>query len=236
MIRDVVDFRIFYETSLGHVTKRMIRRQLKLLWPNIKGQTVLGIGYAPPYLKPFQEEARSLIAMMPAAQGAIAWPEGNKNVVLLGNEEHLPFANQSIDRVLLVHSLEHVENSKTFLREVWRILRAEGELICIVPNRRGLWTRFKKTPFGIGRPYSGHQLLTNLRQNLFIPLQVEESLFVPPSDSKLFLVTASAWEKMGQKFFKNFSGVMIIKAIKQIYAGHSPLSQKSKLKEAVSWS
>ena len=36
---DVVDLRDFYASSLGQVARRMIRRQLRTLWPNVTGES-----------------------------------------------------------------------------------------------------------------------------------------------------------------------------------------------------
>ena len=38
------------------------------------------------------------------------------------------------------------------LRECWRVLRDDGRLLVVVPNRLGSWALFDHTPFGQGRP------------------------------------------------------------------------------------
>ena len=43
---------------------------------------------------------------MPASLGVLGWPPEGRNVVALADEGELPFADYSIDRVLLVHGLE----------------------------------------------------------------------------------------------------------------------------------
>ena len=55
-------------------------------------------------------------------------------------------------------ALETAERVRPLLREMWRVLAPEGRLILVVPNRRGVWARLDKTPFGQGRPYSRRQL------------------------------------------------------------------------------
>ena len=46
-----------------------------------------------------------------------------------------------------------------------------------------------------------------------------------------FLSTATAWEKIGHQWFRNLSGVLIVEASKQIYAGSvvEALAWKGKL-------
>ena len=64
MWSDVVDLNEFYASPLGQVARRMIRRKLRQLWPNVRGQSVLGLGYATPYLHQFRDEAARVIAVM----------------------------------------------------------------------------------------------------------------------------------------------------------------------------
>src|SRR5690349_21547402 len=116
---DVVDLRDFYATSLGQVARRMIRRRLRLLWPDVANLRVLGIGYSMPYLRLFQGEAERILALMPAAQGVLTWPSDGPNLVALGDEAELPLPDNAIDRVLLVHALEGSEQVRNLLKEVW---------------------------------------------------------------------------------------------------------------------
>ncbi len=45
----------------------------------------------------------------------------------------LPFPDQNFDHVLCVEVLEHVPHSPTFLQEIHRVLKPQGELILTVP-------------------------------------------------------------------------------------------------------
>ena len=66
---DVIDLNHFYASGLGQVAQRMIRRRIRELWPSTSGLSVLGLGYATPYLRPFRERAERVVAVMPANQG-----------------------------------------------------------------------------------------------------------------------------------------------------------------------
>ena len=61
---------------------------------------------------------------MPASLGVLGWPSEGRNLVTLADEGELPFADYSIDRVLLVHALETSEQVGPMLKEIWRVLRA----------------------------------------------------------------------------------------------------------------
>ena len=215
---DVINLKDFYKSSIGMIAQQSISRQLRIMWPNVSEQNVLCIGYGLPYLDLFRDEATRTIAAMPAAQGVLRWPQNAQNLATLVDETELPFQDLSVDRVLLIHALEYAENIHPLLREIWRILTGSGKLIVVAPNRKGLWALLEKTPFGNGQPFSQRQLSRLLRDNLFVPLKTHPALFTPPSQSKMILSSAAAWDKVGGLTFKTFSGVMLSEATKQLYA------------------
>ena len=130
----------------------------------------------------------------------------------------LPLPDASVDRVLLVHGLENTEQVGPLFREIWRVLASGGRLLVVVPNRRGIWARMERTPFGQGHPYSPGQLSRLLRDNLFLPGERISALYVPPLRSHMLLRTAGAWENLGHRLGNTFAGVLLMEADKQIYA------------------
>ena len=62
-----------------------------LLWPDLRGQSVLGIGFAAPYLRLWREQAARCIALTPAQMGAARWPVGSPNLSCTAEEDALPF-------------------------------------------------------------------------------------------------------------------------------------------------
>ena len=221
MWTDVVDLRDFYVSTFGQVAGRMLRRRLRELWPDVTGQNVLGLGYAVPYLNGFREEAERVLAAMPAGQGVLHWPPDEAGLTTLIDELELPFPDLSMDRVLLIHALECAEQVRPLMREIWRVLSGSGRLLVVVPNRRGIWARLERTPFGHGLPYTPGQLSRVLRDNLFTPRESHPALFVPPVHSRMVLSSAPAWEQIGRRIFTTFSGVVMTEAVKQIYAAEA---------------
>jgi len=216
---DVITLRDFYSTRLGHVVRRMIRRRLRQILTNIKGKNMIALGYPTPFLRYYREEAQRLVALMPVEQGALSWSRKTPNIAVLTEPTQLPLADKSVDLALIVHALEHTSSPREMIREIWRVLADGGRLILIVPNRTSIWARFEKTPFGHGHPYSLSQLNQFLLENMFTPIRTEHALYIPPSQSRIFLSAATAWEKIGHKWFQNLSGVLILEAEKQIYGG-----------------
>ena len=56
---DVQDLRNFYyRSALGRAAQKTLRQELLKFWPEAKGQTVAGFGFAVPFLRPYLSEAR----------------------------------------------------------------------------------------------------------------------------------------------------------------------------------
>jgi SAM-dependent methyltransferase len=218
MASDVVDLRDFYRGPLGQVARRMIRRAIQRVWPDLHGMRLLGIGYATPFLSALSGDTERTIAVMPAALGVLRWPAEGGNLVGLADEGELPFADYSIDRIVLVHAIETSDEVGAMLKEVWRVLAGGGRVLVVAPNRRGIWARLDRTPFGSGRPYTMSQLSQLLRDEQFTPIGSDTALFIPPATSRVMLRSAAAWERIGKRWFPTFAGVLMVEATKQIYA------------------
>ncbi len=196
----------------------MIRAAIRRVWPALQGMRLLGIGYPTPFLTAISPETERTVALMPASLGVLGWPPEGRNLVTLAEEGELPFADYSIDRILLVHALETTEQAGPMLKEIWRVLAGGGRLLVVAPNRRGIWARLDRTPFGSGRPYTMSQLSQLLRDEQFTPVGSDTALFIPPARKRMILRSAAAWERMGKRWFQTFAGVVLVEATKQIYA------------------
>ncbi|WGF87470.1 class I SAM-dependent methyltransferase [Marinivivus vitaminiproducens] len=217
---EIGDLQSFYASRQGQLVRRLIAQRLRLAWPDLGGQRVLGLGYALPYLHAMGDGAERAVGLMTAG----SWKRCASRTVTggrcaLADEQCLPLADGAVDRVVLVHALEGCDQIRPLLREVWRVLADGGRMLVVVPNRRGLWTLSDQTPFGVGRPYSSSQLQRALRDALFEPLDVAGAVFMPPVRSRLLLRTGMAWERFGVRWTPRFGGVLIAEAEKSIYSG-----------------
>jgi SAM-dependent methyltransferase len=215
---DVSELKDFYATGLGQAARRLLAHRIRARWRGLSGATLMGLGYAAPYLGTFRSEVRHMGALMPESQGALVWPREGPTLSVLVEEDHLPLADGSVDRLLAVHCLEVAERARQLLREIWRVLSPEGRLLLVVPNRRGVWARLDNTPFGQGRPYSSRQLEALLIESMFSPLDLSGALYLPPLDRRMLLRSATAWERVGAAVSPAFSGVIIAEAAKELVA------------------
>ena len=216
---DVADLREFYATRLGLLCERFVAAALVPVWQPISNERLLGLGYATPWLDRFAADAERAFAFMPARQGAVNWPPAGPCATALVFEETLPLADASVDRVLLVHALEHARDPHETLEEVWRVLAPGGRLVVAVPNRRGVWARIDTTPFGAGRPYSRSQLTGLLREASFTPTGWSDALHFAPSQRRANERLASVVERTGRRFWPLFAGVIVVEATKRLYQG-----------------
>ena len=217
MALDIVDLRGFYASPLGLAAQALVQRAIAARWPDPRGLSLLGLGYAPPYLEMLKPGAARALAFMPATLGVMHWPADGLSASALVEPTDMPLRDSSVDRLLLIHALEMSQYPGALLEEIWRVLTPGGRLIAVVPKRAGIWARSDATPFGQGQPYSRQQLTVLLREALFTPMHWGEALYIPPSRRKIVLKFASAWERAASALNLPIAGVHVIEAAKQIY-------------------
>lgn len=227
---DARDAAGFYATTLGGLTANLLRTELHKLWPNCTNLSLLGLGYPGPYLRQWRENATRTIAVFPQNFGTTLWPAGRASLSCSAEEDTLPFPDLSFDRILLVHGLEHVGNARQTLREIWRLLKDDGRLIVIVPNRQGMWAYWENNPFGHGEPYSKGQL-TRLLTGLFFQVENQKSaLSIPPLNWRVNLKAFHLWERLGALLAPQFAGLTIAEATKDLHAvmpiKHQPVRRR----------
>ena len=168
MYRDIAEIRQFYQSLLGRMTAHILRRQINKMWSDVRNPQgiTIGVGYAVPYLDGGEKVKH--FSVMNATQGVMRWPLGVPSRSVLTEDHILPFADASIDRLLLVHAVENADYLRELMQEAWRVLSPQGRVLLVVPNRAGLWSHVDKTPFGYGRPYSMKQLRALLRDVQFV--------------------------------------------------------------------
>ncbi|WP_317055831.1 class I SAM-dependent methyltransferase [Roseovarius rhodophyticola] len=222
---DVQDLRNFYyRSALGRAVQKTLREEIRRLWPEAKGQTVAGYGFTVPFLRPYLNDSRRVLALMPAPQGVIRWPRDLPNVSVLCEETYWPVETGHIDKLLVMHGLESSERPRDLLEECWRVLGPGGSALFVVPNRAGLWSRSDRTPFGNGRPYSQSQLENQLKSHSFLPEAHVTTLYQPPSHRRFWRKTSGMWESLGGKLsFIAAGGVLIVQASKRVQAPSSGL-------------
>lgn len=212
------DIKAFYASRIGRIVRRIMQERIREVWPDLHGLRVMGYGYPVPYMRMFMAEAERIFNIMPAAQGAHHWPHDHKNMVAVAEETEIPLETSSVDRILMMHALEYSPQMHHNLAEMYRVLKPNGRILLVVPNRAGMWAHAEWSPLGQGTPYSVTQLTHYLHENKFIQERVEEALFMPPYKVQMVMKSAGLFERLGKTFMPFVAGLHMVEASKQIYA------------------
>ena len=140
-----------------------------------------------------------------------------------GIPEELPFADQSIDLVVLPHVLEFAQDPHQILREVDRVLMPEGRVVISGFNPASLWGLRQYAGRLIGKNYLPRegQFLSLLRVKDWLKL-LDYSLdrghfacYRLPLRKEKNMVRMAFLEKMGNRWWPIFGSVFLISAIKR---------------------
>lgn len=232
---DVQDLRNFYyRSTLGRAAQASLRTRMLEMWPEAKGQTVVGFGFAAPLLRPYLKDARRVITLMPGPQGVMPWPPDRPNTSVLCEETLWPLETGHVDKLVLLHGLETSERPSDLLEECWRVLGPGGRVIFVVPNRAGLWARRDRTPFGFGRPYSPGQLEAQLKKHQFLPERHVGALYQLPSQKRLWMKSAGMFEKFGRYVPAIAAGgAFMVEATKLVYPPKGKVKRTSRTVEVL---
>jgi SAM-dependent methyltransferase len=136
--------------------------------------------------------------------------------------DSLPLQNESVDVVVLSHTLEHASNPHDVLREAHRVLIPEGHVVITGFNpvsMWGVWHSWKQ--FRGATPEQG-RMLTNVRVRDWLTLlnfqTVRESgfYFRPPMAQSPFYEKLEFLERWGRKWWPFCAGAYTLLAVKRV--------------------
>ena len=218
MRQDIVSIDRFYRTGLGRSAGNLLSRRINDLWTDLPNLSILGIGYPTPMLDALVSRARRSVVAVPFGGGHFRWDgSGRGNATVMAPETRLPFADGQFDRVIMLHGLEEADGPRALRREVWRVMAPEARIVVAAANRRGLWARAERTPFGHGRPWTKRQLTAFLADGSFQVTASTHALFMPPINHSLVTAAADGWERAGEWVLPAFGGVVLVEAVKRLY-------------------
>jgi SAM-dependent methyltransferase len=152
-------------------------------------------------------------------------------VALACSFDALPFPSDSIDLVVLPHSLEFTHDPHQMLREVERVLRPEGRLVISGFNPASLWglrQRVSRVRLGIGLG-SGHPYLPRegdfigywrLRDWLrLLAFDLEGGQFGcwrPPLSTARWLERFDWMDRVGERWWPVLGAAYVLVAVKRV--------------------
>lgn len=165
-----------------------------------------------------------LLQKSPARHHAVlgkALRGGSPELDLCADPALLPFATDSVDAVVLPHTLDFSSQPHQVLREVERILIPEGRLLIIGFNPWSLWGgwRLLRRRSGVS-PWNGrffttwriHDWLTLLGFDLE---SCDQLMYRPPLRNRVLMQRLEFLEGMGQRWWPVIGGVYVLQAVKR---------------------
>ncbi|MCP4289786.1 MAG: methyltransferase domain-containing protein [Gammaproteobacteria bacterium] len=149
-------------------------------------------------------------------------PVGDSQRWIRGGPDCLPIASDSVDVVVLLHTLDFFPDPHQTLREVDRVLIPEGRLIIVGFNPWSLWGlrrlfrgRVNRSPWN-GRFISIHRMHDWLSLLGFKIESTQPLMFRPPLRQRVLMERLDLLERSGRRWWPALSGVYVVEAVKRV--------------------
>ncbi|MEM8548573.1 MAG: class I SAM-dependent methyltransferase [Pseudomonadota bacterium] len=158
---------------------------------------------------PFARTQRATTVYGPGERGHVA-----------ADFSQLPFDSDSVDAIVLPHTLDITAAPHDVLREVHRVLRSEGRLILLGFKPFGLW--------GVRRLWSrrrfppcvnqvlGDRMLRDWMQLLDLRIEQHERFFFGMPFARMAGGPSSEWEALGRRWFPELAACYLVQARKRV--------------------
>lgn len=208
--------RAWWESPLGQAFLSSEKTQVKKMLPQLFGYHLLVLG-EPVFIQCVQDSPMThrvwIHPYTSVSEGGSA---------LISRHDKLSIISDGVDLVYLAHSLESIKNPHEVLREVFRVLIAEGHVIISNFNPWSLWGLWRWCVRFIKRaPWDNHFIsVARLKDWLallgFDVLQVNTYFFRPPVSHPGVLHHLDWLETLGRWFWPIFGGGYVLLAQKRV--------------------
>ncbi len=206
-------------TPLGESLLQQEFRVVEEAFDGIFGEQCLQLGlWGEP--NAFLRFARTQQGACIADMADMAESEASTRPEALGHLYRLPVASDSVDAVLLPHTLDYSDRPHAILREAERVLRSDGHLVVLGFKPGGLWGLRRLIP-GAGLPPGVDHLisdrqLTDWLQLLDFRIQNSSRYFFRwplPGNRRS---SSPLWERRGQRWWPELSACYMLTAQKRV--------------------
>lgn len=208
------------DTSLGEALLQQESRVVEEAFDGIFGEQCLQLGlWGEP--KGFLRFARTQQSACIADTADRAGHEAATLQSAIGHLHRLPVASDSIDAVLLPHTLDYSERPHAILREIHRVLRSDGHLLVLGFKPGGLWGLRRLIP-GAGLPPGVDHLISDRRLSDWLQLLD----FRIHGASRYFFrwpltgnrgSSSPLWERRGERWWPELGACYMLSAQKRVY-------------------
>ena len=205
------------QTPLGAALRRQEAKVVEYALDGIFGEYCLQLGLWGES-RDFLRFARTQRSVCIADQGSFVGETGPDSV---GQLHRLPVASDSVDVVLLPHTLDFSPRPHAILREVHRVLRSDGHLVVLGFKPGGLWGLRRLIP-GAGLPPAIEHLISDRRLSDWLRLLdmrihgINRYFFRWPLPGNKG-ASNETWERHGQRWWPELSACYMLTAQKRLY-------------------
>jgi SAM-dependent methyltransferase len=207
----ILELEAWLATPAGRYLLAWEQARLDAAVANVFGFHALQLGW--PALKGLQANR------MPQRWLALSEPAPGADVVL--DFDALPFESNSLDLLVLPHTLEHAANPHHRLREAHRVLRAEGRLMVLGLNPTSLWglrQRLGRSFLPEAGEFLGYWRLRDWLQVLgFEFADAQFGCWRPPLQRESWLANWQFMDRLGATWWPVLGAAYFLHAIKRVH-------------------
>ena len=207
----------WYQTPLGQQLMHEEKRQLDAVLPTLFGYHLIQLGQF--YDETMLNASRVSHCCVMSAETV---PAKGTTTSFMGHPHALPLANDSVDVVILPHTLEFSAQPHAVLREVERVLVPEGHIVMMMFNPWSLWMLqrllwgWRKMP-----PWCGHFIGSPRSRDWLALLGFDVShcqryFFRPPIQQHSLMSRLYWLERLGRRFWPILGGSYLLVAKKRV--------------------
>jgi len=140
---------------------------------------------------------------------------------IIADPHALPFAENALDLIVMPHALEFTSDPHLMLREAWRVIRPEGQIVISGFNPFSLFGMRRYFGRGATPPWNGNFIaLYRLKDWLsllgFDIVGGRFDCYVPPFTQEKWLRRFTFFEKAGDRWWSIAGGVYFLQAVKRM--------------------
>jgi len=182
-------------------------------------------------------EPDGFLALARTRRSALIGGAGTRGAALIAQPEALALQSDSVDVMLLPHTLEFAAEPHEVLRETARVLTGEGELLVLGFEPLGGWSlrhAFTRGGFppGLVRTIAAQRLSDWLKLLGFEVGAAERFLYVPPLASLQTGRARGVMERIGRRAWPRLSGAYLLHARKRVHS-LTPIRLRNRMRTAV---
>ncbi len=182
-------------------------------------------------------DPESFLALARTRRAALIAGSATPGAALVADAAALALQSDSVDVMLLPHTLEFTPDPHEVLREAARVLTGEGELVVLGFEPLGSWSfrnAFTRggSPPGICRTISALRLAEWMKLVGFEVGATARYLYAPPLASLGSGKARGLFDRIGRRAWPHFSGAYLLHARKRIHS-MTPVRLRKRLRTAV---